>query len=317
MPQTNTPAMTEHEVQRQLAAMGSRSYDVAILDPSHHALDLRRNWTAATVLRSLGWFRFNNQRGRDVIIRPCVSALVFVDDLGPEQVQGLCCLGLEAALVVETSRSNFQAWVRVSHENQPPAVLKEIAATLAYELGTDRGCIALGHFGRMAGLLNRKPAHARDAGGPPLAQVVVSRPKAVAARGQQLVRAALRELTVRVPVGDMKHARAKPALASVDRARDQGAAVDAERLAEWVRRHHDEQRRRYVTAYNASIVDFQVAREMLRDGVAFDDVVGAIAQHSPDIARRKAGHILDYARRTAQAAFKAASLHGGPRNNTR
>lgn len=66
MPQTNTPGMTDHEVQRQLAAMGSRSYDVAVLDHASGALDLRRNWTAATVLRSLGWFRFNNQRGRDV-----------------------------------------------------------------------------------------------------------------------------------------------------------------------------------------------------------------------------------------------------------
>lgn len=246
-----------------------------------------------------------------------MSALVFVDDLGPEQVQGLSGLELEAALVVETSGNNFQAWIRVSHENQPPAVLKEIAATLAYELGTDRGCIALGHFGRMAGLLNRKPAHARDAGGPPLAQVVISRPEAVAARGPQLVRAALRELAVRVPVGNMKHARAKPAMASVDRARDPGAAVDLDRLAEWVRRHHDEQRRRYVAAYNASIVDFQVAREMLRNGIAFDDVVGTIVQHSPDIARRKAGHVLDYARRTARAAFNASALHLAPQGDAR
>ena len=63
--------------------------------------------------------------------------------------------------------------------------------------------------------------------------------------------------------------------------------------------------------------EIQVAQDIGRAGVAFDDVVGAVTLHSPDIACRKAGRILGDARKTARAAFQGASRHGVPLENSR
>ena len=295
-------------VQRQIAAMDSRTYDVAVLDRSRSTMQRRMNWTPEQVLRAIDWLRYENWQGRDVFIRPCVSALVLVDDLDTHLVQRLDALGLTPTLVVETSPANHQAWIRVSAEAQPPAVRRVIAARLAEELGTDRACTGLNHFGRLAGLSNRKPEHARPA--PPFAKVLLSHPGAVAQRGRALVEAALRELAESSPVGATRKACAwegsqPPRLPA--RAWPVGRDSRPQLLADWIVSAHRDARLRFAQRYDASVVDFQIARAMIGSGMMVTDVIEAIGAHSPDIARRKGRQAMAYARRTVERALQVST----------
>ena len=298
-------SLTYRAIVSQFDAMDSRAYDLAVLDHQQGRVFLRSGWTPKQVIGAVGWLRFENGRGRDVCIRPVVSALVLVDDLSPATVARLPSFGLEPALVVETSPANCQAWIRLGLHAQPPAVLKEVAAVLAVELGADRRCVALGHFGRLAGLTNRKPKHAHPR--PPYARVVVASPGAVSARGGELVQAALARLAAKVPVGPAR-CQSEPVDVEVLPQPTRPWPMDATghpiTLADWVRTAHAEARARYRERYDPSIADFRIARDMVLCGVRVRDVRGALAEHSPGIAQRKAGHVTDYARRTAQQAFQ-------------
>lgn len=295
-------------VQRQITAMGSRAYDVAVLDRSNSTMQRRLHWAPEQVLRAIDWLRYENQQGRDVFIRPCVSALVLLDDLDTRLVHRLGALGLEPTLVVETSPANHQAWIRVSDCAQPPAVLKVIAARLAEELGTDRACVGLGHFGRLAGLTNRKLDHAKPA--PPFAKVVLSQPSMVALRGQALVETALRELAASVPVGPNPQGGARDAEhPSSEQVRPWPAAPDGRQqsLADWIAEAHRDARARFAQRYDASVADFRAALDMIACGVPATDIVEAIGVHSPDIAGRKGRQAMSYARRTVERALQHAT----------
>lgn len=295
-------------VQRQLTAMGSRAYDVALLDRCNSTMQRRLHWPPEQVLRAIDWLRYENRQGRDVFIRPCVSALVLLDDLDLQLVRNLGELGLAPTLVVETSPANHQAWIRVSDCAQPPAVLKVIAARLAEELGTDRASAGLNHFGRLAGLTNRKPEHALPT--PPYAKVLLSHPGVVAQHGPVLVKAALGELAASVSVGATRktfvfepaHAPTVPA-----RAWPADSHGRPQPLADWIALAHREARQRFAQRYDASVVDFQVARAMIASGVPAKDMLEAIGVHSPDIASRKGRQAMSYARRTVQRALHQAT----------
>ncbi|MDA8259273.1 MAG: DNA-primase RepB domain-containing protein [Betaproteobacteria bacterium] len=292
-------------MQRHMDAMGSRAYDVAILDRSADTMQRRLNWAPEQVLHAIDWLRYENQQGRDAFIRPCVSALVLVDDLDLQLVRRLDSLGLAPALVVETSPANHQAWIRVSDCAQPPALRRVIAARLAAELETDRGCAGLDHYGRLAGLTNRKPEHAEPA--PPFAKVLLSRPGTVALRGAALVHRALADLAAHFPVGPAKPSSQRDAWRAPTRpTRDWPADPDGrpQTLADWIALAHRDARARFAQRYDASIVDFQAALAMIACGVPATDIIETIGAHSPDIARRKGRQAMAYARRSVERALE-------------
>lgn len=295
-------------VHRQLTAMGSRAYDVAVLDRSSSTMQRRLHWAPEQVLRAIDWLRYENRQGRDVFIRPCVSALVLLDDLDLHLVRRLDALGLAPALVVETSPANHQAWIRVSDCAQPPAVLKVIAARLADELGSDRACAGLNHFGRLAGLTNRKPEHSLPT--PPYAKVLLSHPGVVAQRGPVLVKAALGELAASVPVGATRKTRARETpQPSRWPATSWPADPDGrpQPLADWMASAHREARAHFAQRYDASVADFRAALDMMACGVPAADIIEAIGVHSPDIARRKGRQAIGYAQRTVERALQHAT----------
>ena len=295
-------------VQRQIVAMGSRAYDVALLDRRTSTMQRRMNWAPEQVLSAVDWLRYENWQGRDVFIRPCVSALVLVDDLDTRLVHRLGALGLEPTLVVETSPANHQAWIRVNDYAQPPAVLGAIAASLADELGTDRACAGLNHYGRLAGLSNRKPEHAMPV--PPFAKVILSQPGVVAVRGRTLVETALRELAASVPVGPNLQGGARDAEhPSSVQVRPWPAGPDGrpQSLADWIAAAHCDARARFAQRYDASVVDFRAALDMLACGVLAKDIIEAIGVHSPGITARKGRQAMGYARRTVGRALQHAT----------
>ena len=153
---------TIEAVRRQTEAMGSELFDVGLFKPdasAGEALMIPRVWDREALLRSIAWLRYQNREGRNIYVRPSGEHnLTLVDDLSEGAVGRLKAAGFWPAVVVETSPRNFQAWLK-----HPRKLDKEmgtaVARALASEFGGDEGAADWRHYGRLAGLCNRKGKH--------------------------------------------------------------------------------------------------------------------------------------------------------------
>jgi hypothetical protein len=153
---------TRIAVERQITAMGADVFEVGLFKPrmpgdgSNEPEMLPRVWDRDTLLRSVGWLCFQNAHGRNIYVRPKGEHhLSLVDDLTANAIQRMKADGFAPAVVVETSPSNFQAWL--NHGQVLPKQLSTLAArTLAERYGGDKGAADWRHFGRLAGATNRK-----------------------------------------------------------------------------------------------------------------------------------------------------------------
>lgn len=154
--------MTSEAVNRQIAAMGCEVFEVGLLksESTDNGPDmLPRVWDREALLRSLPWLRHENRNGRNIYIRPHGEHnLSLIDDLSKEAVVAMKKAGFHPALVIETSRGNYQAWLK--HPQQLAKELSTAAARkLAERFGGDSGAADWRHFGRLAGFTNRKPKY--------------------------------------------------------------------------------------------------------------------------------------------------------------
>ncbi len=156
--------ITLDAITRQADAMAVDVFEIGLYKP---AVDgkasepemLPRTWDKATLLKSVGWLKYQNSQGRNIYIRPQGEhALSLVDDLNAAAIQRMKSEGFQQAIVVETSPGNFQAWL--NHGRVLPRAESTAAArALAERFGGDRGAADWRHFGRLAGLTNRKPKY--------------------------------------------------------------------------------------------------------------------------------------------------------------
>lgn len=156
--------MTLDAITRQADAMAVDVFEIGLYKP---AVDgkadepemLPRTWDKATLLKSVGWLKYQNSQGRNIYIRPKGEhALSLVDDLNAAALDRMKSEGFQPAIVVETSPGNFQAWL--NHGRVLPRPESTAAArALAERFGGDRGAADWRHFGRLAGLTNRKPKY--------------------------------------------------------------------------------------------------------------------------------------------------------------
>jgi hypothetical protein len=108
-------------------------------------------WHGDTLLRAVRWLERQNHAGRHIYIRPKGEhQLSLVDDLTVHAVAAMKRDGFNPALVVETSPSNFQAWLK-----HPEPLDKQLstatARALAERFGGDAGAADWRHFGRLSG----------------------------------------------------------------------------------------------------------------------------------------------------------------------
>jgi hypothetical protein len=150
---------------QQVAAMGSELFEVGLYNPNATAGEsvmIPRVWDAGTIGKSVPWLRLQNRQGRNIYIRPKGEHdLSMVDDLTAEAVSTMRHAGFNPAVIVETSRGNFQAWLKHA-ERLSKEVSTAAARMLAEKFGGDRGAADWRHFGRLAGFCNRKAKY-RDA----------------------------------------------------------------------------------------------------------------------------------------------------------
>lgn len=291
---------TAEAVNRQLEAMDCKLYEVGARDPAKGMMI--RRWAADMVRKSVAWLRRMNAQGNDVYIRPdraTASSLVLLDDLSREKVAALPGLGLEPCMVTQTSRGNFQAWIRLSTEAQPPAVRTAVAQRLARELGADPKSADFAHFGRLAGFTNRKPERAAN-GKQPFVLVEQSNPRAVASSGLELARDALQELALR---RNQEVAEVAKASAATLKPADTGRwHLSNGEARGWYQSFCKTLADKFGSEFDQSRADWMASLAMYAKGYDFDHVAGNIAAHSPAITDRKGAGAVDYVTRTAGKA---------------
>jgi hypothetical protein len=156
--------ITLDAITRQADAMQVDVFEIGLYKPcvdgkANEPEMLPRTWDRATLLKSVGWLKYQNSQGRNIYIRPKGEhALSLVDDLNAAAVDRMKAEGFQPSIVVETSSGNFQAWL--NHGRVLPRTESTAAArALAERFGGDRGAADWRHFGRLSGLTNRKPKY--------------------------------------------------------------------------------------------------------------------------------------------------------------
>ena len=169
---------TKIAIERQITAMGADTFEVGLFkprtpsDPHIEPEMLPRVWDRDTLLRSVSWLSSQNAHGRNVYLRPNGEHhLSLVDDLTAEAIHRMKAEGFTPAVVVETSPGNFQAWL--NHGQVLPKHVSTLAArSLAERFGGDKGAADWRHFGRLAGLTNRKEKYRSDDGRYPFVRLL-------------------------------------------------------------------------------------------------------------------------------------------------
>ncbi len=289
----------------QLQAMGAEQVEVGLLHGAMNRMT-SRVWTPDEAQAALSWLRRENMRGCNVYVRPMAwlgtapasAGIVLVDDLTREGVAQLHRDGLGPAAVTETSPRNYQAWVRLSPAPLAPALATQAAKELAARYGGDPASADWRHYGRMAGLTNRKPSRVQPDGCYPYVLLHESGGGTAPRAGELLEAAAerLRRLERQTEELQADEGRLLPRVTgSDDEGRGgaslspapQGGAVIGDLAVEY-RRHAEWLIARYPHA-DMSRLDYAVLRDlaMRRPDVTRQALGQALRLGSPNVARRK------------------------------
>lgn len=285
---------TAQAIARQLKAMGCDRYDIGIRDAASGKM-MNREWSAQEVVQNAAWLKRMNAQGNDIYIRPAEQArhgLVLVDDLSSDDLDAMKQDGREPAAIIETSPKNYQAWVKVA-QDAPAGHRGVIARELAREYDADPASADSRHYGRLAGFTNRKDKHTTRAGYQPWVLCRESSGQSATA-GPELMRDAgqvLENIERR-----QEKARRLEGIEAGPQRRYRRDAVDEYRseMAGLVKRYGDD----------LSKCDYIAAMKLASNGREPDEIAKAMAEASPAIMDRKAGHEADYIRRTVQKVME-------------
>lgn len=266
----------------------------------------RFEWTRERLIKAIPWLKRENALGREILFRPAETRYAFVDDVKQSGVRALREAGYEPAAVIETSRDNMQAWVKLPRVVTAPE-RTEIGRQLAAEAGGDRGSVAWDKLGKLPGFTNRKPEHEYDQGGQRRAPFVLLREAvgAVASRGAELIEAVRVRLRAQAAQQAPEPARrqAPPAPRRAGFIHRSAIEMQVTPMTEHVRAEYEAivQREMPRTGNDRSAADFRAARDLLDAGYQRQDVHDALAT-SPHAAGRDAKGVADYISRTLDAA---------------
>ena len=157
-------------VRVQLRAMGRERFDLGVRREAGEMI-LREGQGAFEVEGAIKWLRHENAKGAHIYVRPAgLHSLSLIDDLTAVEIERMKAEGFEPAVVVETSRNNFQAWL--NHGQVLDAARSTQAAKqLAERFCGDPSSADWRHFGRLAGFTNPKPERQLPSGLRPFARL--------------------------------------------------------------------------------------------------------------------------------------------------
>jgi len=262
---------------------------------------IKRTFRVEDMIKSgvIAWIKRLNAHGQDVYIRPSQpekSGLVLVDDITQGQVAALEALGLKPAILIETSDQNHQAWIRINNDGFSRGEHAEITRLIHEKIGGDAGSRDQEHFGRLAGLTNRKPSRTLANGKSPF--VLLKRYAGdLAPGGEYLLQYAHEAVQAhaieRVAASEMK----LPERAS-------GAVIPAGWLT--ASRERIERLVGPGVATDASQIDFRCAIELRNQNVGISEAI-RLFDELP-IRIRKGNNAENYALRTVTRAYAIVDL---------
>jgi hypothetical protein len=295
---------TGRAVTRQLEAMGCEQYEVGILERRTGKI-MNRTWSGEEIQERLAWLKRMNARGNDVYIRPARgdrASLVLVDDLDRRRLDQMARDGATAAVVVETSPGNFQAWVRLP-DRTAEAVHREVARELAHRYEGDPASAAALHYGRLAGFTNQKEQY-RGAGGLQPWALLREAGGREARAATELVQGAEERLTGSERAsGETERSALRPRVQGRD-----PIALYREAMGILL----PQAPRTKEGGPDRSWCDFRAAGLLVREGYSREEVADAIRTASPDLEERKRGHVEDYVERTVDAVLRSSRARSSP-----
>lgn len=150
-------------VTQMLDALDVPAYDLGILS-DRGMLPGQASLSKAAVLAKIPFLKSHNARGAHIYVRPAgTHNLTVLDDLRQDSLDRLESDGYEPCAVVETSRGNFQAWLKHT-EVYETAFSTFIAQHLAQRYQADPGAADWRRFGRLPGFTNCKPKYRQPNG---------------------------------------------------------------------------------------------------------------------------------------------------------
>ncbi len=314
-PQGNRPKdPTEYAVRRQLAAMkGDGNFEIGILDAESGKM-INKSWHQETILRydserrrypTIAYLKRQNSQGKHIYVRPAPlsngdsQGLVLVDDLDPIQVEELKDK-LKPACVVETSYRNRQVWLKVSNSlNREEATA--VAKIIAKEFEGDPGAASYQQYGRLAGFTNRKEDYAdKYTGKFPWVRIIEAKGESAANAGAYLERA-------RKQAREALKRRQSAAQKREQLLRQQTNDGECHSALSSFERIRTSARKRY-QQYDDSRLDWVSLKRLAKRGYSLPALEYALANGSPDLDKRKKGHVEDYIQRTVQNISQDADV---------
>lgn len=288
-------------IQRQITALGVPRFEIGIRDAKTGKM-MERNWSRAELEQSVAWLKRMNAKGNDVYIRPAGEhGLVLVDDLKPQALERMKAEGFAPAATIETSPGNYQAWVKLSDKPLSADVRRIAARELAKQYGGDPNSADSRHYGRLAGFTNQKPQHARDGRQP---YVLAHDCPGKAARAALASLERIEQHLDRVAAQREREKR----LEALETAKPGGYGSPYDPVKEY-QRQAQRLMQRYGKEADFSRLDWMIATDMAKSGrFTVQDIEKGIRECSPHVESRKAGHVEDYARRTAANAWAAPEV---------
>jgi hypothetical protein len=281
---------TRTAVIRQIKGMDANLYEIGVRHPERGMLN--REWTKDEIIKSLDWLKRENVNGCDIYIRPARSApsrLILIDDLKIGALTKLQDGPYSAAVTVQTSPNNYQAWVKLNGD-APADIRREAARHLAREYGGDPNSADSAHYGRLAGFTNRKPQHIDKTGKSPwvLLDSYNGKPANGAGELVQIAQQVTEKQTRAFNINIQKKTENIP--------------YSSKELSTWYRDLWCSLQKQFDDNFDASRADWMAAVAMFHKGYNSQTVTDTILKYSPDIEDRKGKAAADYAARTASKA---------------
>jgi hypothetical protein len=263
---------------------------------------MNREWSRAELEQSAAWLKRMNAKGSDIYIRPAGEhGFVLVDDVKPDALARMRADGFAPAASIETSPGNYQAWVKLSDKPLSAEERRIAAQGLAKHYGGDLNSADSRHYGRLAGFTNQKPQYIRDGRQP---YVLAHECPGKAATGAPARLERIRQGLDRAEAQKERQGR----LEALEGYKSPGHVWMSDPGHEY-RKQAQRLMQRYGKEADFSRLDWMIATDMAKSGrFSADGIAKAIGQHSPQVESRKAGHVEDYARRTAEKAWNAPQV---------